>query len=319
MGMSEFWQKMSASLSLWEASAEGLAWAEARNSRGKVRLWIASDALTIFASIVLATVYRMHTNPWVCARELWHGTLIHGRSMSVLLALLCFFALSLIIISDRLNLYSPTRLTSILHEQRLSLQACLTSGLLLVATLYFVHGEDISRAIVLVTVGLVTAALSLRRLIYRLLLHRDFEREVGTRNVLIVGTGPEAIAFRSYLESIRHLGYRFKGFVEVSSPIRSASADSRPALICSDVVGTIETLFQQVREQFVDEIILATACEIGIVRDILEQARIHDVSLRILPKMYESLNLNSSIEYIGQFPTIPLYRVELPGARCQRG
>jgi len=88
---------------------------------------------------------------------------------------------------------------------------------------------------VLVTVGLVTITLSLRRLIYRLLLYRDFERGVGTRNVLIVGTGPEAMAFRFYLESIRHLGYRFKGFIEVPGPGQPAAADSRFAAICSDV------------------------------------------------------------------------------------
>jgi exopolysaccharide biosynthesis polyprenyl glycosylphosphotransferase len=276
---------------------------------------MALDALTILASVVLATVYRMHKSPWAGARELWHGTLIHGRPMSILLALLCFFAFSLMILSRRMNLYAPTRLNNILQEQRLSLQACLTSGLLLAGTLYLVHAEDISRTIVLVTVGLVTITLSLRRLIYRLLLYRDFERGVGTRNVLVVGTGPEAMAFRFHLESIRHLGYRFKGFIEVPGPGQPANRDSRFAPICSDVVGTLETLFQQVRSQFVDEIIFATACERGVVRDVLKQARILGVGLRMVPEMYDSLALNSSIEYIGQFPTIPLHRGRVPGVR----
>ena len=269
------------------------------------------DAMTILVSVVLATVYRMHTSPWMGAREFWHGTLIHGRSMGILLALLCFFAVSLMITSQRLNLYSPTRLNSVLQEQRLSLQACLTSGLLLAGTLYLLHAGDISRTIVLVTVGLVTITLSLRRLIYRLLLYRDFERGVGTRNVLIVGTGPEAMAFRFYLESIRHLGYRFKGFIEVPG-VGHADTDSRSVSNCADVVGTLDTLFQQVCAQFVDEIIFATACESGIVRNVLAQARIHGVGLRIVPEMYDSLALNSSIEYIGRFPTIPLHRGQVP-------
>ena len=303
---------MSESLSYSEASAEGLAWAAVRNSRGNARLWMASDLMIILASVVISTVYRMHASPWACARELWHGTLVHGRSMSVLLALLCLFAFSLVIISDWLNLYSPTKLDNVLQEQRLSLQACFTSGLLLVATLYLVHGEDISRAIVLGTVGLVTVALSLRRLIYRIMLYRDFERGVGTRNVLIVGTGPEAIAFRSYLETIRHPRYGFKGFIEVPAPVRSANADTRSAPNCGDMAGTIETLFEQVRAQCVDEIILATTCESGVVRDILEQARIHGVGLRMVPKMGDTLALNSFIEYIGRFPTIPLLRGNVP-------
>jgi exopolysaccharide biosynthesis polyprenyl glycosylphosphotransferase len=161
---------MSASVSSSQAWAEGRVEGAARDSRGKVHFWMALDAMTILASVVLATVYRMHTSPWAGAREFWHGTLIHGRSMSILLALLCFFAFSLVITSQRLNLYSPTRLNNILQEQRLS-------------------------------------------------------------------------------------------------------------------------------------------------RDVLEQARIHGVGLRMVPEMYDSLALNSSIEYIGQFPTIPLHRGHVPEVR----
>jgi len=137
---------------------------------------------------------------------------------------------------------------------------------------------------------------------------RVYSLLIGTHNVLIVGTGPEAIAFRSYLESIRHPRYGFKGFIEVPGPVQAANADNGSTPNCSDVVGTIATLFQQVRAQDVDEIILATTCESGVVRDVLEQARVHGVGLRMFPKMYESLAVNSPIEYIGQFPTIPLLR-----------
>lgn len=307
MGTSQFWQRVSASVSPSQTWVEGQVRGVTRDSRGKVRFWMALDALTILASVVVATVYRLHTSPWAGARELWHGTLIHGRSMGILLALLCFFAFSLIVISQRLNLYSPTRLNNILHEQRLSVQACLTSGLLLAGTLYLVHAGDISRTIVLVTVGLVTITLSLRRLIYRLKLYRDFERGVGTRNVLIVGTGPQAMAIRFYLESIRHLGYRFKGFIEAPASSQSPAAVSSPDTVSSDVVGKLDTLFQHVRAQYIDEIIFAATCERSVVRDVLQQARIHCVDLRMVPEMFDGLTWNRSIEYIGHFPTIPLY------------
>jgi len=308
-------QRMSASMPSSQAWAEGKPKSATRDSLGKVRFWMVLDGMTVLASVILATSYRMHTNPLVGARAFWHGTLIHGRSMTILLTLLSFFTFSLIATSRRLILYWPTRLNSILHEQRLSLQACFTSGLLLAGTLYLVHAEDISRTIVLVTVGLVTITLSLRRLIYRLMLYRDFERGVGTRNVLIVGTGTRAEAFRFYLESIRHLGYRFKGFVEVPDQSQFTAAESNSASISSEVVGTLETLFYEVRTRFVDEIVFATDCEPEVVRDVLDQARIQGVGLRMLPEMYDGVALNTSIEYIGEFPTIPLYHGEMPGVR----
>jgi exopolysaccharide biosynthesis polyprenyl glycosylphosphotransferase len=264
------------------------------------------DALTILIATILATLYRQHEDPLTAARGFWHGTLIHGRPMGILLALLCFFAVSLMVISRRLNLYTPTRLPNILQEQLLSIRACLTSGLLLTGLLYLVHAEDISRAIVLFTVGQVTILLSLRRLIYRLVLYRKFERGVGTRNVLIVGTGPEAQALRHHLDGIRHLGYTFKGFVEL--PGSSDSLAAGP----DDVVGSLDTLFDQARKQFVDEIFFTTPCERSVIQDALAQAREYGVDLRIIPEMYDGLTWNSSIEYVGQFPTIPLHRGRVP-------
>jgi exopolysaccharide biosynthesis polyprenyl glycosylphosphotransferase len=264
------------------------------------------DALTIVAAAIFATLYRVHKDPLTGVKGFWHGTLIHGRPMGILLALLCFFAVSLMVISRRLNLYTPIRLPNMLHEQLLSIRACLTSGLLLTGALYLVHAEDISRIIVLLTVALVTAGISLRRLAYRLLLYSKFERGVGTRNVLIVGTGPEAQALRHHLDGIRHLGYTFKGFVEMPETSASLAAGH------NDVVGSLDTLFQNARKQFVDEIFFTTPCERSVIQDALEQARVQGVDLRIVPEMYDGLTWNSSIEYVGQFPTIPLHRGHVP-------
>ena len=44
----------------------------------------------------------------------------------------------------------------------------------------------------------------------------------------------------------------------------------------------------------------------------LDQARVHGVDLRVVPEMYDGVAWNSPIEYIGQFPTIPLHRGEVP-------
>jgi exopolysaccharide biosynthesis polyprenyl glycosylphosphotransferase len=264
------------------------------------------DGITVLGSAVLATLYEFHTGPVNGAKNFWRGTLIHGWPMGILLALLCGFTFTLIIISRRLHLYAPKRLTSFLHEQRLSVQACLTSGLLLTGTLYLVHAEEIPRTIVLITLSLVTITLSLRRLVYRILIYQRFERGVGTRNVLIVGTGPEAHALRHHLESIRHLGYTFKGFIDFSAAGASFSAAS------GDVVGTLETMFTHARKQFVDEIFFTTPCDRGIVQNVLEEARVQGVDLRMVPDMYDGLLWNSPIEYIGQFPTIPLHRGHVP-------
>ncbi len=264
------------------------------------------DVATVSIAAAVTTIFEFHTTPLNGARGFWQGTLFFGRSMWILLAFLCVFTFTLIVISRRMHLYTPERLTNFLHEQRLSAQACFTSGLLLTGALYMVRAVFIPRGIVISTMLLVTVALGLRRLIYRMLLYRRFDRGLDTRNVLIVGTGPEAQALRHHLDSIKHLGYTFKGFVELPGAI------SRAPVTPGDVVGTLDSLFQNARKQFIDEIFFTTPCERRIVQDVLEQARVHGVDLRVVPDMYDGVAWDSPIEYIGQFPTMPLHRGAVP-------
>jgi exopolysaccharide biosynthesis polyprenyl glycosylphosphotransferase len=267
------------------------------------------DGATVLVSAILVTFFEKHIGPVAGAMKIWNSTLTKSHSLGILLAALCGFTISLMITSRSLNLYSPARLSNILHEQRLSAQACFTSGLLLTGALFLLHADDIPRSIVMITIGLVTIGLGLRRLAYRILLYHNFERGIGTRNVLIVGTGPEAHALRNHLESIRHLGYTFKGFIEFPGSCPYFAGTS------GDVVGTLDTLFNYTRKHFVDEVFFTASCEQrGVVKDILEQARIQGINMRVVPDMYDGLVWNSPIEYIGQFPTIPLQYRHIPEA-----
>jgi exopolysaccharide biosynthesis polyprenyl glycosylphosphotransferase len=301
MATSDFWQRVSASVSSSLERAGGFEGSAPRAVRGTTKLWMLMDAVTVVAAAMAATLYRLHDNLPDASRRFWHGTLIPGGTAGILLALLCGFIATLILTSRRLQLYSSTRLNGILHEQRLSMQACFTSSLLLMGALYLSHTGYISRAIVMLTLITVTVVLSARRFLCRVLLYRRYERGMDTRNVLIVGTGPEAHALRHHLESMRHLGYRFKGFIDSYAPEHRA-----PAGMC-DVVGNLETLFLQVRKLFVDEIFFTTPCERGVVHNVLDQARTFGVDLRVIPDMYDGLAWSNPIEYIGQFPTIPLH------------
>src|ERR1700744_5343618 len=150
MASSDFWHKLSATItspSEWEGS---LAGSSTRTSGGgAVGLWMVLDAVTVLPAAILATLYVRHTGPLAGARGFWHGTLIHGRSMWILLGLFSEFTCVLLILSRRMQLYTPTRISGILHEQSMSFQACFTAGLLLTGTLYLLHFNDIPRKIVL--------------------------------------------------------------------------------------------------------------------------------------------------------------------------
>lgn len=305
---SEFSQRVSATApSLFEAPS-GTSAQSAPRSPGTTTLWMLLDAVTVFAASALAKLYELHNGSLVGAQGFWHGTLIHRRSMSILWALLFGFTIALFLTSRRLNLYTPARLASFLHEQRLSMQACFTSGLFLTGILYVLHPDDIPRSIVMITMILVAIGLGARRFLCRAFLYRQFDPGRSTRNVLIIGTGNEAHALRREMESVRRLGYKFKGFINLSDSESDFSGTSE------DVIGTLDTLFQHTRRQFVDEIFLPTPRDRRVVREVLEKARNHGVDLRVIPDLYDDLAWGTPIEYVGPVPTIRLHCGPAPKA-----
>jgi exopolysaccharide biosynthesis polyprenyl glycosylphosphotransferase len=124
--------------------------------------------------------------------------------------------------------------------------------------------------------------------------------------VIIVGTGAEAHALRHHLQSIRQLGYVFKGFVDLPND------DGKVVDSTGEVLGTIDSLFDHARKHFVDEIFFTSPGERGVVKEVMERARDHGIDFRVVPDLYDGLAWNSKIEYIGQFPTIPLHRGHVP-------
>ena len=303
MASSDFWQRLSTTRASEPEKAD--AGAITRHGRGASKAWMVADLLTVFATAAAVTLFRFRTSPMVGARELWHGTPIGGRPIWYLPALLFGFTIVLVLVSRRLHLYEPQKIPSILREQRFSAQACLSSGLLLTGALYLLKATFIPRSVVLAALALIALVLGIRRLVYRILLYRRFERGIDTRNVLIVGTGHEAQALRHHMETLRHLGYTFKGFValpEAGSPHNAGLAAGDP----------LQMLFDHARKHFVDEILLTTRCDRDTIEAVLDQARLQSIDLRVVPDLYDGLGWNSPVEYIGQFPTIPLHRNHVP-------
>jgi exopolysaccharide biosynthesis polyprenyl glycosylphosphotransferase len=82
--------------------------------------------------------------------------------------------------------------------------------------------------------------------------------------------------------------------------------------LADDVLGSLDELLPLARQSFADEIFLSVPCDARMVTRIVAQAREADVDIRVVPELYDGLARNSPIEYIGQFPTIALYREEIP-------
>ena len=124
--------------------------------------------------------------------------------------------------------------------------------------------------------------------------------------MLIVGAGRVGQALRSHIEALPHMGFRFKGFVSMRQDDRDLDAPG------SVVVGNIRNCVALARTLFADEIFFSTPVDRETLLPILEEARSLGIDVRVVPDLYDGLAWNAPVEYVGQFPTIPLHRKQLP-------
>lgn len=217
---------------------------------------------------------------------------------------LLWFAVCLVFFTRSYGLYGPIQNRSGLNEQRMTLQATLISGLILCGTVYLSRGEVVSRIVVTLSVLLTGAMLCARRALWRSLVYSRYRDGLDTRSVLIIGSGRVGQALRNHLESLRHLGFRFKGFISLSDE----EEDSREP----DIIGNVANCLHLARALFVDEIFLSVPADKHLVIQLVQDARAVGIDVRVVPDLYDGLAWNAPIEYVGQFPTIPLHRREFP-------
>ena len=260
------------------------------------------DMLTVLVASVLALRLRMDHGSGH-AMLAGSSSILHSTP-PISFVYLLWFGIILVFFTRSYGLYGPIQNRSGLHEQRMTVQATLVAGLLLCGTLYLSRGIAVSRVVVMLLIVFTAVLLCVRRAVWRNMEYSRYREGLETRNVLIVGAGRVAHALRNHLESLRHLGFRFKGFVALTE----REAESGDA----DVIGDVRNTLQLARSLFVDEIFFSVPADKKLVIALVEEARAVGIDVRVVPDLYDGLAWNAPIEYIGQFPTIPLHRRDFP-------
>ncbi len=265
-------------------------------------VWASLDLMTALVAGIVATRLRVVMPEYIHGVRSEHSYFLGAPHL--LLAYVGWYAVCLIFFSRSYGLYGSIQNRGGLHEQRMTLQASLVAGLLLCGALYLSRELVISRAVLVTTVLLTAALLCVRRAIWRRMVYARYREGLETRNIVIVGAGRVAHALRNHLESLQHMGFRFKGFVALTER-ESESGDA-------DVIGNVANCVTLARSLFVDEIFLSVPADRKLVISLVEEARAAGIDIRVVPDLYDGLAWNAPVEYIGQFPTIPLHRRDFP-------
>ena len=198
------------------------------------------------------------------------------------------------------DLYRTLRTRSAEEESFAVFQAVSLATLLLTAFIYLTGVKIVSRQIVLSSLILNVVTMVIWRFVKRQIVIHRVEQGIGARNVIIVGAGRVGQALAQQFQQNKHLGYRFKGFLDGNHV-----GDKR-------ILGKIEDLSNVARAEFVDEIFITIPSERELVKRIAVEARQRRLDVKVLPDLYDGLGWHAPIHLVGDFPVMDLHWQPIP-------
>jgi exopolysaccharide biosynthesis polyprenyl glycosylphosphotransferase len=255
-------------------------------------VFLVSDACIILASGLLA--YKLTNLIQRPAPAAPPGMLLHW------LGCLGCYALLTLICKAWQGLYAA----SILHSAQISrvrtLKSLVLSSILTVLVLFLSGQKEIPPLTLGGTMALTFLGIfTMHEIMQRHNLKR-IERGLGTQHVLIVGAGLIGQAFRNYLETHRHLGKTFRGFVDDSF------SSGR------DWLGKFRDLPRLLDEHFIDEVYFTPEMDRELIMEIAARGRQSGISVKVVPDLFDGLALGAGVTYIGNVPVLELSRQSTP-------
>lgn len=214
--------------------------------------------------------------------------------------ILLMYGSLVVLLCQSQGLYRMPRDRSNWEESTAVLAAVIAATVLLSAVIYVSGIPNVSRFALALSALLISAALTMWRLWKRGIVARRVAAGIGVENVLIVGAGKVGQEIADYLDRNKQLGLAVKGFLD-----HNHHGDPR-------VLGTIEDLPRVARAQFADEVIITIPFMRQLVRQVIVQARLYNLDVRIVPDLYGNSGRGAVLEQMGGLPVMSLYREPIP-------
>lgn len=262
--------------------------------------WVIADAAVVTAVALAVFAVRFSTP---IGADLWAWGAVESfdpSSLQKYAGFLLLYTVLTVLFCNMQNLYGRTRRSSLDDFIGIS-KAVIQASLVVTSFIYLAHVTIISRLIVCCTAVLTVGALSWIRHIHRRVTNSRLIQGIGARNVLIVGTDSVAQLLASHLDSNPQFGYVVKGFVGPT-----AEADR--------MLGDIHDIWRIARKHFIDDIFIANPSDRDLVKQITLMAREQNISVRVVPELYDGIGWNAPVEHAGSFPTRVLHCQAIPAS-----
>jgi exopolysaccharide biosynthesis polyprenyl glycosylphosphotransferase len=200
--------------------------------------------------------------------------------------------------SQRLYVFNPS--DSLLIESLRVMRAVAIATIVLTTFIYLSGIKTISRIVVGETAVCSLLTLSGWRLCRRYWLRRRLAKGIGLRNTIIIGAGRAGTLLAEYLRASPALGYDVRGFLDFHP-----NGDTR-------ILGTVDDLTRVARQQFIDEVFITLPSERELVKQLALEAMRLNLSVKVVPELYDGLAWQCPLEFVGDVPVRVLHREPIP-------
>lgn len=172
----------------------------------------------------------------------------------------------------------------------------------------YIHGlPPQAPSFILIYWGLFFFLVGIGRIAIRSIQRNLLIKGIGRRNTLIVGSGSSAQNIFQMVQRHRGLGLDILGFVSESIPQEEESA------LNGKLVGFIDNIKELITVNNVKTIIIALERnEEGVVSSVIEKCEGTNVSLKIVPDLYEIISGQARTNQIYGFPLIDIMPELMP-------
>ncbi len=191
-------------------------------------------------------------------------------------------------------------------DEFLTILKAVSVGCLVLFFVIFLNDTNVQtdlrwRLIILIYWGIMLLAVGSGRVLYRTARRRLLESGMGRRNTVIVGWNKKGLDLFDLVQQHPALGYNIVGFVKVDK--KKAGTTHRGA----EILGTVENLPAIISARDIKEVLIALeSADHNKLLEVISCCNGHDVSMKIMPDMYDIISGQARTNQIYGFPLIEI-------------
>jgi len=220
--------------------------------------------------------------------------------------LIDYIKLSTIFIPIQLMTYACMRLYDSFRTKSFSTEfgrlffAFIFDGLFIIALLYVVKIFNFSRIALFIFLLSDLIIISAKRFIMRKLLKKLRNKGYNKKMVIIIGSGQAAKDYLKTINREKEYGYECAGYI------------SDTQTLSAKWLGSFDKLTVALKLKNYDEAICALDVEqSGMLGSVVEACELTGTKISVIPSIYNYMSPSSSIDVVGDIPTINIRRIPL--------